>query len=67
MSYLRKALLALVAGGIALAAATTASVAQDKPSIISFNGPAGEAYIGRFIKGIKESIYCRYSCHDDAG
>ncbi|MCH9852569.1 MAG: sugar ABC transporter substrate-binding protein [Alphaproteobacteria bacterium] len=23
------------------------------PSIISFNGPAGEAYIGKFIKGIK--------------
>jgi ribose transport system substrate-binding protein len=24
-------------------------------SIISFNGPAGEAYVGRFIKGIKNT------------
>jgi len=24
-------------------------------SIVSFNGPAGEAYVGRFIKGIKET------------
>jgi len=26
---------------------------EKKPLIISFNGPAGEAYIGKFIKGIK--------------
>ena len=26
---------------------------HSKGSIVSFNGPAGEAYIGRFIKGIK--------------
>jgi ribose transport system substrate-binding protein len=30
-----------------------AAVAQDKPLIISFNGPAGEAYIGKFIQGLK--------------
>lgn len=29
------------------------AIAQDRPSIISFNGPAGEAYIGKFITGIK--------------
>ena len=55
MSYLRSAI------GVATAACLTAGVlvgsaiAQDKGSIISFNGPAGEAYIGRFITGIKET------------
>ncbi len=29
--------------------------AADKPLIISFNGPAGEAYIGKFITGIKRT------------
>ena len=43
------------AAGIALGVAAGPSTAQDKGSIISFNGPAGEAYIGRFIKGIKET------------
>ena len=45
----------VVAGGIALGLAGGQSLAADKGSIISFNGPAGEAYIGRFIKGIKET------------
>lgn len=43
---------------VALALLATSSVtalAQSKGSIISFNGPAGEAYIGKFIKGIKET------------
>lgn len=40
---------AAFASGLSMASA----VAQDKPLIISFNGPAGEAYIGKFIKGIK--------------
>jgi len=31
------------------------AMAQSKGSIISFNGPAGEAYIGKFIKGIKDT------------
>ncbi|MCP4381793.1 MAG: substrate-binding domain-containing protein [Hyphomicrobiales bacterium] len=31
----------------------SAAAAQDKPLIISFNGPAGEAYIGKFIQGLK--------------
>jgi ribose transport system substrate-binding protein len=38
-----------VVSGLTLASAAAA----DKPLIISFNGPAGEAYIGKFIKGIK--------------
>lgn len=48
--------------GIKLASALCLSVgmvstamAADKGSIVSFNGPAGEAYIGRFITGIKET------------
>jgi len=55
MTYLGKTLRNLVVGALALGASVTASIAQDKPSIISFNGPAGEAYIGRFIKGIKDT------------
>lgn len=45
----------VVVAGLMLGGAATAVVAQGKGSIISFNGPAGEAYIGRFIKGIKET------------
>lgn len=46
----------IVAAGMACAlAAPFAALAQDKPLIISFNGPAGEAYIGKFITGIKET------------
>lgn len=55
MTYLRRTLRSLMVGALALGAMATASIAQDKPSIISFNGPAGEAYIGRFIKGIKDT------------
>jgi len=42
---LASASMALVAG--------TVSLNSFAASIISFNGPAGEAYIGKFIKGIK--------------
>ena len=55
MSYLRNAIRGFVLGAFALGALATASIAETKASIISFNGPAGEAYIGRFIKGIKET------------
>ncbi len=55
MTYLGKIMRGMVIGALAIGAMTTASFAQDKPSIISFNGPAGEAYIGRFIKGIKDT------------
>ena len=55
MSYFGKTMRAMLAGAVALGAMATASIAQDKPSIISFNGPAGEAYIGRFITGIKDT------------
>ena len=48
-----KYLLAIGAAGVFALSATSASIASTKGSIISFNGPAGEAYIGRFIKGIK--------------
>src|SRR5690606_2428612 len=46
---------ALAAAGILLASglAAGAAMAQDKPLIISFNGPAGEAYVGKFITGLK--------------
>ena len=53
MSYLRNSMRNLLVGALALGASATAMVAQDKGSIVSFNGPAGEAYIGKFIKGIK--------------
>ena len=36
-------------------AAMQARADEKKPLIISFNGPAGEAYIGKFIKGIRAS------------
>ncbi len=55
MTFLGKTARSLIVGALALAATATTSLAQDKPSIISFNGPAGEAYIGRFIKGIKDT------------
>ena len=53
MTYFGKTIRNVSVGVLAFGAMATASLAQDKPSIISFNGPAGEAYIGRFIKGIK--------------
>ncbi len=40
---------------LAIGTASAPAAAQTKGSIVSFNGPAGEAYIGRFIKGIKET------------
>ena len=55
MTYMRRIMRGLLVGALAISATATAAMAQDKPSIISFNGPAGEAYIGRFIKGIKET------------
>ena len=51
MTLFQKALRIAATAGIVGVASTTA-MAQ---SIVSFNGPAGEAYIGRFIKGIKET------------
>ena len=53
MSYLRNTVRNLLVGALALGASAMATLAQDKGSIVSFNGPAGEAYIGKFIKGIK--------------
>ncbi len=46
---------ALGAAGVLLASSLVlgAATAQDKPLIISFNGPAGEAYVGKFITGLK--------------
>ena len=55
MQHLNKAIGLVLTAGLALGAMTASAVAQDKGSIVSFNGPAGEAYIGRFIKGIKET------------
>jgi ribose transport system substrate-binding protein len=44
---------ALTCAGIAFAPAAQAD--DKKPLIISFNGPSGEAYVGKFIKGLKAS------------
>jgi len=62
---LASAAMALVAG--------TVSLNGFAASIISFNGPAGEAYIGKFIKGIKATaklkgyeIEVYYAGPDDA-
>ena len=52
MSYLNKVAAVAVAAGVALGGMATSVLAA---SIVSFNGPAGEAYVGRFIKGIKET------------
>ncbi len=55
MSYYKK-FVTLVVAGITSAGVMSGPVAgSEKGAIISFNGPAGEAYIGRFIKGIKET------------
>lgn len=44
----------LVAVALAFGFYSSSAFADEKkPLIISFNGPAGEAYIGKFIKGIK--------------
>jgi len=53
MNYLKKAIGLAGAVCLMIGVASSAAMAQDKGSIVSFNGPAGEAYIGRFITGIK--------------
>ena len=55
MPRLRSVIGAVTAAFLTASVLATTAVAQDKGSIISFNGPAGEAYIGRFITGIKET------------
>ena len=56
MSYLKNAIGLATAACLTVGIALTPATAQDKKgAIVSFNGPAGEAYIGRFIKGIKET------------
>jgi len=55
MSYFRSAIGVATAACLTAGALASSAIAQDKGSIISFNGPAGEAYIGRFITGIKET------------
>ena len=52
MSYFKKFAGIALASGIAISSMATSAFAA---SIISFNGPAGEAYIGKFIKGIKHT------------
>ena len=52
MSYFTKSMGVLVAAGLTVGSLSSAAFAA---SIVSFNGPAGEAYIGRFIKGIKDT------------
>ena len=51
MNNLGKSFRTIVVGAIVFGA--TVSNAWAEGSIVSFNGPAGEAYIGKFIKGIK--------------
>ncbi len=53
MSVLKHAVAIAATTTVAIGVMATSALAQDKPLIISFNGPAGEAYIGKFIKGIK--------------
>ena len=55
MTFFKKTMQFMVAGAFAVSIMASGAFAQDKPSIVSFNGPAGEAYIGRFIKGIKNT------------
>ena len=52
---IRKHAVRFAATATLVAGMATSASAQDRPLIISFNGPAGEAYIGKFIKGIKET------------
>ena len=53
MSYFKKAVGVVVAAGISVGVMAGSVYAQTQGSIVSFNGPAGEAYIGKFIQGIK--------------
>ena len=55
MQHLNKVIGLVLTAGLTLGAMVAPGVAQTKGSIISFNGPAGEAYIGRFIRGIKDT------------
>jgi ribose transport system substrate-binding protein len=55
MVYFKKTIGLVVATGVLFGAMAASAVAQSKGAIVSFNGPAGEAYIGRFIKGIKDT------------
>ena len=54
MSVIKHAVGLAASAAVIIGMAASAN-AQDKPLIISFNGPAGEAYIGKFIKGIKDT------------
>ena len=47
MSYLNKMAGVAVAASVALGGMATSVLAA---SIVSFNGPAGEAYVGRFVR-----------------
>ncbi len=51
MNSIGKTFRSVIVGAIALSASVSTAWAEG--SIVSFNGPAGEAYIGKFIKGIK--------------
>jgi len=53
MSIVKRAVTLAAATALTAGIAVGSGLAQDRPQIISFNGPAGEAYIGKFIKGIK--------------
>lgn len=55
MSKNKLSLMLVIVAGLIMGLISGPSYAADKGTIISFNGPAGEAYIGRFIKGIKET------------
>jgi ribose transport system substrate-binding protein len=53
MNIFARAAATAAAAALATGLMLLGASAQDKPLIISFNGPAGEAYIGKFIKGLK--------------
>jgi len=50
MFNFKKTTLRSIAAALAVGTMSVSALAE---SIVSFNGPAGEAYIGKFIKGIK--------------
>ena len=50
MTHFKKTALMSIGAFVAASAMNASALAA---SIVSFNGPAGEAYIGKFIKGIK--------------
>ena len=53
MNKFAKVCRSIAVGAVALTVSSTSIWAEG--SIVSFNGPAGEAYIGKFIKGIKST------------